>query len=179
MVIPSAATSPPAATSRASLVHGGSCRMSSTAMVTVIASVTASTCQRLGIEFPKTSSAMAKPANMAMPPRRGMRRPCMRRSSPGSSSAPTWRASAMVRGMTSMHTALASRNGGTAGSQAASASIRGLTANSGAPVRQREAAAEVEAALADLGADAGTVELVEHEEDQVGDLAHLDLPHSP
>src|SRR5205807_6637681 len=85
----------------------------------------------------------------------------------------------MVRGMTSMHTALASRNGGTAGSQAASASIRGLTANSGAPVRQREAAAEVEAALADLGADGGTVELVEHEEDQVGDLAHLDLPHSP
>ena len=123
IVIPRMTVRTPTPTSIASLVRQERSRMSSTAMAIVIAPVTAITCQRYAMPDPKRATAMANPANMAMPPSRGVGCGWRCRSASGSATAPVRRANHIEAGTPTMHTALATRNGGTAVSQGDVAAI--------------------------------------------------------
>ena len=123
MVIPKSTASTPAPTSIPSLLRHERSRMSSIAMATVIAAVTARTCQRSAMLEPKIAIATAKPANIAIPPSLGVVCRWRWRAPSGSATAPARRASQIDPGTAAMQTALATRNGGSAVSQGESAAI--------------------------------------------------------
>src|SRR5579884_3673715 len=178
---PTAKASTPAPTSMESLAYQGRSRMSSMAMATVITPVMATICQRVAMAPPKAATPAANPTYMARPPRRGVGAEWMRRSSrSGWSTAPRpiRRASSMLSGTTTMHTTLARRKGGSAGSQGAEEAVGCRAIEPLGPVRQREAAAQGEALPPDPFMRGGIVEAVQHGAEHVGDLVHLGGAHA-